>query len=323
MAQDSATWTTFAWRGFSMEVPLQWDLGAFDGDDDIGYLRLDGLYIPRLEIRWKRTGARANIDRAARVYLDSLARANKRKNPAPSSEPRPLELTLPDSQDLQVRGYRWKSPQAECVAAVVLCSVCRRISVLQMFSPPETFSAKVYKRVLGSFHDHSPPGQVHWGFYLMHLHTPDAWQMTGHKFNPGYAELNFGGPKNFQADFRRWGPASVLLEDSDLEKWARQNWPDGLGPDNVSNFNRSGEPALLARRTGSGILAPIRRTIGRGKGIRKALYWQSTAWHCSKSNRIWMVDIFSRSEPQADEADYQVLCHQMIPAEFSTPAGKY
>ena len=322
MAQDSTTWTTFAWRGFRMEVPLQWDLGAFDGDDDIGYLRLDGLYIPRLEIRWKRARPRTSIDNAARVYLDSLSRANRRRNTALTSQPKPLDLTLPDSRDLQVRGYRWKDPQVECVAAVVLCAHCRRVSVLQMFFPPETFSARVYKRVLGSFYDHNPPDQAHWGCYLMHLRTPDTWQMTGHKFNPGYAELNFADRYNFQADFRRWGPASVILQDSDLEEWAKQNWSTGLFPDNITNFERSGEPALLTRRTGSGILAPIRRTIGRGTRIRKALYWQCTAWHCPQSDRLWMVDIFSRSEPQAEDADYQVLCHQMMPAEF-TASGKY
>lgn len=321
MAQNAPSWTTFAWRGFHMEVPVNWELGAFDGDDDIGYLRLDDLYIPRLEIRWKRARAGTNIDRAAKTYLDNLQMTYKRRKLSPIPQPSPLDLALPNSQDLQVRGYRWKG-QAPGVAAVILCHTCRRISVVQMFFPPEGFSAKTYKRVFASLHDHNPPDQAHWDFYLLHLRTPDDWRLAGHKFNPGYAELNFVSREKFQADFRRWGPASVLLENNDLQAWAKQNWPTGLHPDNVNNITHQGESAVLARRTGSGLLAPFRRTFGRGPGVRKALYWQSTAWHCVKSDRLWMVDIFARSEPQAEQPDYQVLCHQLLPPELSAAVAR-
>ncbi len=307
MPENSAQWTIFAWQGFRMEVPLDWDLGSFDGDDASGYLRLDDLMIPRMAIRWKRFGRASHIDQAVKRYLESVERGNKDREQY--SEPRPLNVNVAWAQDLQVRCYRWRG-QKECAAAVIQCAGCKRISVVEIFFPRGKFRADVCRRVFGSLHDHNRDDVAYWDCYLLHLRTPVSWKLLSHKFNPGYAELNFAGPGKLQVDFRRWGPASVLLEEKDLEQWARENWPARLKADSVHTVNRDGELSQVARRNASGLLAPLQRLLGRGPAIRRALYWHSTAWHCSASERLWMVDVFAGSGLEAAEVEWQVLCHQ-------------
>ena len=308
MPENSEEWTVFAWRGLRMEVPLDWELGAFDGDNIAGYLRLDSLLRPRLEIRWKRCGKGSRIERAAESYLASVRRANK--NYEQYREPRPWSPNVAWPDDLEVRCYRWAG-QSECAAAIIHCPACRRISVVQILFPLGKFSSGLSKRVFGSLGEHNPDDVAYWDFYLLHLRTPSSWKLLGHKFNPGYAELSFAGPGKLQVDFRRWGPASVLLEDKDLEQWAKENWPAKIKADSVETFNRDGELSQVARRRASGILAPLRRALGRGPGIRKALYWHSTAWHCPASERLWMVDVFAGSGAEAAEAKWRVLCHEL------------
>ena len=288
-----------------MQVPLDWELGAFDGDQSSGYLRLDDMFVPRVEIRWKRSSRYNDINQATERYLKSL---QKSKNPL-QRQPTPLTLAIDWPNDLQVRCYRWKG-QYECVAAVMQCLTCKRISVVQIFFPEGTFSAAVYKRILSSLHDHNPADVAYWDFYLMHVRTPSSWKLLGHKFNPGYAELSFSGPGKLQADFRRWGPASVILQDSDLEQWARENSPQSLKADSIHTHTLDGDLAQITRRNASGLLGPLCRAFGRGPAIRKALYWHGTAWHCPSSERLWMVDVFAGSGPEAAEAEWQVLCHQ-------------
>ena len=291
-----------------MEVPLDWELGAFDGDNISGYLRLDTLINPRLEIRWKRCGKGSRIEQAAQSYLTSLTRTNK--NHQRYRKPKPWNPNVAWPDNLHVRCYRWTG-QSECAAAIIHCPTCRRISVVQISFPPDKFNSALSKRVLESLHEHNPDDVAYWDFYLLHLRTPSSWKLLAHKFSPGYAELNFVGPDKLQADFRRWGPASILLEDKDLQQWARENWPTKIKADSIETLNRHGELSQVARRNASGILAPLRRALGQGPGIRKALYWHSTSWHCPASERLWIVDIFARSGPQAAQKNWQVLCHQL------------
>ena len=46
-------WKHFAWDGWDIQIPVDWDLGALQVTPKDGYFRLDDEFEPRLMVKWQ------------------------------------------------------------------------------------------------------------------------------------------------------------------------------------------------------------------------------------------------------------------------------
>ena len=309
MAEAIAEWTSFAWRRFALDVPLEWEPGIFDGDDLRGYVRLEDYFEGRLEMRWRRSYRAGNIEVAAKRYVEGIRQGVKRRRLSFKMEPKEYNLVPSWPDDFEARVYRW-SADVDCVSAIVQCSACHRLTAIQLLFPLGGLKPALAKRVLSSFRDHVEEGEGDaWRLYLSDIVTPHEWRLKDHQFGPGILELNFGGPRRMTASFRRWGAAEVLLAGRDMRRWFNARWPKGIRPEKVVETEVRGEPALVATRNPRGVFDLLRRLIGRKEASKKSMFWQGVAWHCEQSNRLWAVDVFAPTEAEATEAAWEVRCH--------------
>ncbi len=74
--------------------------------------------------------------------------------------------------------------------------------------------------IIQSYLDHSESMNTDWIIFGMEFSIPSYFQLKNFSFNPGVFEIGFKGKKTLLRLYS-WGPASFLLSQKDLEKFAR------------------------------------------------------------------------------------------------------
>jgi len=303
----------FGWHKFTLALPEPWEPGRIEGDDVKGYARIDDGFMPRLELKWDRAYGDDACDEAFRRYMKELTRAAGKGGAAQATrrEPKEFDLGVRLPEGMRYRTVRW-SAAVDCVAATVACSRCNRVAGLQILFPEGQMQTSLARRILESFRDHpeSPDAPAWWGIYKMRFQTPVRWRLVAHRFGPGYAEMNFAGPGGVLADFKRMGPAEVLLKKRDLVDWYLAQLPQHVKVprEAVERSEVRGDVVLAATRQPRGLAAFLRRR-GKDEVARRALCLQSVAWHCPRSNRLWAVEVYAPTLEAAREGQWQVFCH--------------
>jgi len=303
----------FGWRKFRLDVPEPWEPAHFEGDDAKGYVRLDDVYGPRLELRWGLAYREDACDTAFEQYLKGLRRDARKKKGAGVFRREPKEVALVSAwpEGMKGRVARW-SAEIDCVSAVVACSVCNRLTALRVLFAAREMRTSVARRILESFRDHtaSVDAPSVWSLYRMRFEVPSRWRLAEHRFGPGYAEMRFRGPGRLLADVRRWGPAEVLLRRQSLEAWYLGQLAPGVRVE-AGDLDRTevrGDEVLSFERRPGGVAAVLGR-LSRGKQARRRLALVSAGWHCASTNRLWVVDVYGASLDEAREAEWRAFCH--------------
>ena len=135
LSQMTRKWKKFGWRNISLEIPADWTLASLDGDDEAGYLRLDDLEMPRMEIKWitvKKKKKAPSLQNIIDNFLDDLAKNVKKKkfDIHIEYEVDPLQYinSIPGKE---MRGFLWKS-STRAFGVATYCEECRRVVVSQV-----------------------------------------------------------------------------------------------------------------------------------------------------------------------------------------------
>ena len=269
-AARAADFVPFAWQGFQLQVPSDWDLSAASGDYDTGYCRLDDETMPRLEIKWRgglRTkGASSLTDR----FLKD-ARLNRKGSPVRIKR----DTALAEVPDADCECF-FTCGETDAVHMAVCCSVCGRASMLRVIQRPGDTSHAIARRILQSFRDHPSDDWMPWAILGFSLATPKEFRLKNHRFEAGRLQMDFAARRR-SASAVRLGLARTALRGTTLLDWARRD-PLGVWPGKRLAFELSehqGRPAVL--------VSGARRRLLRRRAMR------GIVWLCEEENALYLA----------------------------------
>jgi len=294
------------WQGITARVPETWNVAAIGGDRKAGYLRVDGLEMPRLEIKW--SDASVDTERALEKYLKKLGKGLRRRS-AMTVE-RDIRLVSRRSRpDKRLSCFSWSGPQ-QAYGLIWRCQVCKRTVIAQVLGRRDEDLAPLAREILKGLEDHSKDDSDTWSVYDLNCRVPQDFALEGQKLMAGMTELTFlRGRQRLRV--RRVGMAEMVLGDAPLVEWARvdvnkrkESWCDG----EPAEF-KGHDAARLAgerRRLFGFARTPVERLLRR----KNAVQFSALVWHCRPSNHIFGVEFLH----DGDDAVMQrvadsVLCH--------------
>ena len=317
-------WKSMGWQGLTMQVPPAWNLVAYGGDAKAGSLRLDnGEFTTHgvlgVDVRWIRIKGKltdADIEKRLIQYLDSIEKSAKRqKTPAVTSV-----KTLEDPRHperLGLRGFSWKADR-KAVGRIWHCSECGRVIIAQVLGGVRDDFNNVAADALSTLDCHpADPDWRPWSLYDLTTGVPGDYTLTGKpQLMNVYVQLPFARGNSLDTlTVEQWGVANVQLRGAYLDQWFRQK-NKALEPMlryDATETEVHGHPALAlnGRRTGVSYWASqVPAQIARLQ--KPATYFAARIWECPDSNKIHLVQSFSR-RPQpglVDEIVERTVCHE-------------
>ncbi|MDD2390049.1 MAG: hypothetical protein PHP23_10005 [Desulfobacterales bacterium] len=211
---NRAEWKSMDWNRIHMTVPAAWEISRIGKQ----YLMLEHRGLPALEIKW--------IPAGRSVKLQSLLKDINRNQgrTCPCVEPVPI----PPVWEEAVAGFddaacfRWKGKRLGGAGVLLSCRDCRQVILIQFIMPETPRVDPVNSTVLSSLVDQCAKERISWRVYDIHAVIPNEFELSYYHFRPGNFQLGFVSSKKEQLNLYRWAPASYLLRDSGLARFAAQ-----------------------------------------------------------------------------------------------------
>ncbi len=318
-----AGWKTMGWQGVTLRVPPAWNLVSYGGDVKAGNLRLDngemgakgvlGLDVRWIPIKGKLTDA--DIEKRLDQYLDSIVKSAKRTKMPATTQTKPLEDAA-HPERVGTRSFGWKADR-KAVGRIWHCGECGRVLIAQVVGDPRGDFGSVANEALNTLECHPEDSNWRtWSLYDLHTMLPSDYQL-GPKLQLMniYVQLPFvRGLTQDTLTVEQWGVANVQLRGAYLDQWFRDKNRalEGQIHYEARESEALGHPALslVGRRSSLAFWA--------GQGIpqltrlqKPATYFEARVWECPESNKIYLVQSFSR-RPQPDvvqEIVERTRCH--------------
>jgi hypothetical protein len=281
-------WQQIAWNGVRCEIPDYWEVAELGPR----YLMFADKSELVLEIKWERIKGRFSH----RSQLRRLAVQHRKKFGKTIKEvPFPSEWKTLLS-DFSSVAFSWHGTAISGLGAILYCQVCKTATLIQFFQIASRHPETVAHHILGSFQDHPQDNQVIWALYDIRVLIPVEFDLIKYSFDAGCYELVFSN-KKLKITLGRWGPASALLRNRNLEEFAtmmtrhpsQKPYPAvRIGPDAVE-WVVSPPATWLARM---GII-----------GLHKASNARHRFWHLKEKNRILGVKIEGKKSVDAEFFD--------------------
>jgi hypothetical protein len=284
-------WREIAWNGVRCEIPDYWDVA------EIGprYLMFADKSEPVLEIKWDRIKGRFSH----RSQLRRLAVQHKKKFGKTVKK-----VTLPSEwktllNDFSSVAFSWHGTAIRGLGAILYCPACKTATLIQFFQVAPKHPDTVAHHILGSFQDHPQDNQGIWALYDIRALIPVEFNLIKYRFDAGYYELVFSN-KKLKITLGRWGPASALLRNRDLEEFAT-----------MMSRHPSREPLPAVRTDPDAVEWVVSRPATwlarmRNIGWHKVNSGCHRFWHLKEKNRIFGVKI--EGKKMVDAVFFDRIC---------------
>ncbi len=316
MTEKALKWTRFGWQDISADVPEHWALGTVQGDWHSGYFRIDDENAARLEVRWEQAEQDYSPNRVVKRYLRQIEKGLKKDSRTVRiSSPCPAIDRLGVFDGRKGVSFSWDG-DSPVWGAIWRCESCNRILVLQL-RLKEAEGQEVAPRILRSLEDHPGAGTSLWAIYGLRCRVPTSYRLIDYSLTAGFLQLCFASRESprRQLDISRWGPAGILLKETELGQW----WAGYLlsRKQGCVSAERDGEIRSHACMTASGKVKGGFSPRGKGGFLKlrpwSPIRWRGKAWHCPQSNRIYAVR--STDHPGAlelvDRVAEEGICHEV------------
>lgn len=233
-----------------------------------------------MEIKWAPVKGRFSH----RSQLRRLAvQCRKKIGKTITEEPLPASWKTPLSAFRAV-AFSWQDQSLNGFGAVLFCSSCKTATLIQFFQKDSTHPPSIVPHILNTFQDHPRENKTLWALFDIRALIPSEFNLCTSRFDPGYFELVFLY-KSQKITLQRWGPASVLLQNRDLEEFARE------AGDYPSNAPRSAVSVGPGRVEWRGTLVASWRSRLYSRILRKPACVLQRFWHIKEKNRILGVKL--------------------------------
>jgi hypothetical protein len=304
------------WQGLTLTVPSDWNIGVIGGDRQSGYLRIDGVTMPRVEIKWQQAGkAGVDLERTLEKFLKGFTKEiSKRKTPVEIRRHVKV-LSKRQKRKSDILGFAWKADHQGC-GMLWHCPDCDRIVIAQVLGTLEEDVPHLASKVLSSLEDHGKQGWDTWSVYGLEFQMPAAFLLEKHKLLTGQLELEFVRQKTQRILVSRWAMADTLLKEATFEEWMTYSLRQRHGKEYRFTLQESttikGHLALIY----AGRIKPIIQRV-KDASVRFVLRRPRPilcvqAWHCAPSNKIFATHFFlpPHQERLVEEVTESVGCHE-------------
>jgi len=273
---------------------VDWDLGALETQGGAGYFRLDDEFEPRLMVKWQPLKGRFDPEGAIRRHFKKrrkdLERAGLRAEPRIGA---PLADTRRALKGFDYQTYAIESGEHTLLGVAACCRQCTRAFVAELHSAPGQAADRLVGRVLGSLREHPEGKLARWEFFGVSADLPAELRAAGRRFQQGLVSFA-AAERGRRVELCRWTLANVHLASADL-RWflgaylAKSRGLPRLAIEPAAVMSHPGLVFRSARR----ILEPVRARLRRGLGVYNPAHVTGLVWHCTASNRIFMLTLGS------------------------------
>lgn len=267
------------WNGIRISVPVVWET------DRLGerYILMECEGFPVLEIKWNKVKGKfsphKHLKRIKSAYHNLQSGQEIHSWTVPQSWFKALSL-------YNVTGFQWKGGLFSGKGLILFCKFCNCATFLQFYehhySKKSGSVSTDYKGILSSFKDHNTNGLYLWSVFDIRIELPQHFQLIRHSFVPGSFELIFEA-EGYRVSFYRWSPASVILCESDLQRFAQKVFPS-LWPGGISKSCEGSESLEWMSLPPLGFWKKWYQKLRKEK-----IFKWVRMWHIPEANRILAV----------------------------------
>lgn len=338
-------WTLFGWAGIQLDIPTTWELSGLSGDEKTGYLRLDDLEMPRLELKWAQTRRKKPDLHATLDEYFKLIRKTYKKGTELSFR-RNVNLIKDPAffEGRTVLGFSWKG---SIRANGLIFHTGKRITIVQVMGRLKENWRPIVLRIFQSITDNKEAPQTLWSAYGLKLGVPKSYKLERQKLLSGYLLFAFVAKKEpFQGVIKlasrlrnkepvedkasippdkgrlsveRYGPAAVMLADykenpNPLEAWFRAKYAKairGYGFEVTSHTDAEDEHlTLIGQQTRLYDGVPLSPVLMLDK-LSKRTTLVFHLWRCNHSNRIYVIQSIGRPDAHSitQQVAQSIKCH--------------
>jgi hypothetical protein len=194
-------------------MPANWEV------EKIGnrYLMIAEKSKPMLELKWGRVKGKFSHQSQLRRIADQNRKAivkSVKKDPLPPDWKKALD-------GFEAAAFSWQSNTIGGFGAVLYCPTCKNATLIQFFLKDLDSIKHASRQLLRSFQDHRRDNQTIWSIFDIRAMIPSEFKLVHHRFEAGEFELSFAN-KTLKITLQRWGPASILLRNSNLAEFAKK-----------------------------------------------------------------------------------------------------
>jgi len=301
------------WDGITVRVPDDWSLAAVSADEKEGYLRVDGLDMPRLEIKWVASPGFVDLDQTVDKYLQTVKKGAKTGGQQFSVERDVRVVSKRQMQKDSLATFAWRDQQ-QAYGAAWICKQYERTVIAQVLGRPDDDKLRdTAQRVISSIGDHPIDGWVTWAAYDFVCQIPEDFSLIKQQMYS--ALLNFSFTRDTETiEVGRWGMAETVLADKTLDDWLQSE----LGRELRQHRPRSEETQFRGHQAVafsgtkvpllSGVKRFVRHIVGRPAPDKLLGY----AWHCPPQNKIYVLyGLFDAQNYELfDQIRDRIECHK-------------
>jgi hypothetical protein len=287
------------WQGFTVEVPVEWDLTGFSGSFTDGYFRVDDSESVGLEVKWATIGKKAKpltelqITGRVESFLNGLKQTAKKKKTSFESANLPF-LKSVERPERTGMGFRW-SADKKAIGVVWYCEKCRRITIAQLLGEARSQAGlkTLTEKILGTMCCHSDDMDWNlWALYDLSVSVPAEFLLESQQLMNVYLRLSFATKGNARLTVEQWGLANVSRRGQYLDDWVQINTK---GPMAQSRYKATESevkthPAIVLKG-GLAFGPPLFKQMHE---MVSKLQWPATrfsgaAWECETANKVFLI----------------------------------
>lgn len=203
-------WKEIGWNGIRFKAPASWETGKI-GKQYLVFKEKGNIV---MEIKWEQVKGEFTHESQLNLLQTSFGEVYEKF--AKCRHPQGWKNAL---GDYETTCFTWKNQTRKGTGTIVYCSECETATLIKFFKSTYPKPREVYLKILASFHDHSGVEPVLWSIFDIRAMIPKDFELVQYKFLTGEFALTFKSEKH-KITLYRWGPASDLLNELDLFRFA-------------------------------------------------------------------------------------------------------
>lgn len=297
-----------------MRIPAEWNPGRISGDFKAGSVRLDDAEVVRMEVEWREAQGEASVSGIVDRFVEGLTREVQRKKGRLEIQRRsPLAGGRPAEEEQEA--IFW---EADCRVHALVRRFSNRVAFVRVIGRLDEDLSGVARDIFLSLEDRSREGERRWALYDLLCDIPPGFELETSALRSGHIQLQFARGQGILR-VERLSMAGILLKERSLRGWFEDFFHKEL-----RDLNVSFHPCQVRGHGGIRVSgSPKSRWLTMWSplplfSVRKRLALSGCAWHCSESNKIYVVLAFYKREGDSipvEEVCRGVVCHQAESAD--------
>lgn len=205
---------SFAWHGWRLEVPREWNPVRIEGGWDSGFVLFADLHRPQLGLRWSRVNEQ-------RLEPHDLCRRAMRDEVGALAAEESKPLALPGRDWSACLLYVEPSPPGRDVWIAHSPKSGRIVELIHHVNNPAN---ALESAIVPNLKDLAPAGPMHWAAFDLRCTVPPGMRLKSHHFSAGDLTLLFK-QANQMLSVREIAVAKLALSRMPLEKWLAREQP--------------------------------------------------------------------------------------------------